>query len=257
MDAIAQVTQLLQDAKSALFVTGAGISADSGLPTYRGIGGLYTNGLTEDGIPYEQALSGTMLQRDPELCWRTIGAVEAACRGARHNKGHEVIASLEKRLERVVVLTQNVDGFHRDAGSSDVIEVHGSLRQLKCTTCRWTRSEPDYATLEIPPSCPECGRLVRPDVVLFGEMLPIGPMKRLNALLPHTFDVVVIIGTTAVFPYIAWPVVAARRSGVPTVEINPGTSEVSHLVDHRLSMGAADALEKVWSGLVGRGTPRP
>lgn len=251
---IADVAGVLGRARRALFITGAGISADSGLPTYRGIGGLYADGLTEDGIPYEEALSGPMLARNPELTWRTMGAIEAACRGARFNRGHAVIAALEERLDEVVVLTQNVDGFHRDAGSTDVIEVHGTLRRLKCTTCSWTRAEPDYSGLAIPPTCPECGRLVRPDVVLFGEMLPVEAMRRLERLRPWRFDAVVIIGTTAVFPYIAWPVIEAGRHGVATVEINPGRSEVSGQVDHRLELGAAEALDALWALLPSRGT---
>ncbi len=255
MTSVDDIAALLGAARSALFVTGAGISADSGLPTYRGIGGLYASGLTEDGVPYEEALSGAMLRRDPARCWRTLAEVERACRGARPNRAHQVVAAFESRMERVVVLTQNVDGFHLDAGSTDVIEAHGTLRRLRCTRCPWTRDDPDHATLDaLPPRCPACGAVARPDVVLFGEMLPEAVQRRLARLSAAAFDAVVVVGTTAVFPYIQWPVVEARRAGVPTVEINPGRSEVSHLATHRLPLGAAEALDAVWARLPRRGT---
>lgn len=232
----------LAEARRALFVTGAGLSADSGLPTYRGVGGLYDGGATEDGVPIEVALSGPMFRRDPALSWKYIAQIEAACRGARPNRGHEVLAQLQDRLD-AVVLTQNVDGFHTEAGSRQVIEIHGNLRRLKCTRCTWSERVADYRGLQIPPACPRCERLVRPDVVLFGEMLPHAEVAALQTALLRGFDLVCSIGTTSAFPYIAEPVVAAARAGLPSIEINPGESEVSHLVTHRLSMGAAEALE--------------
>jgi NAD-dependent deacetylase len=229
-----------------LFITGAGMSADSGLPTYRGIGGLYDRELTEEGVSIEVALSGQMMRARPELCWKYIAQIEAACRGARPNRGHEVIAALEERRGGSCVLTQNVDGFHRAAGSRNVIDIHGDVHTLICTACDWRDRVADYAALAIPPRCPSCDRLVRPEVVLFGEMLPGGAVAALERELATGFDLVMTIGTTSVFPYIAMPVIAAARSGVPTVEINPGDSEVSDLVDVRFRAGAARVLDQLW-----------
>lgn len=229
-----------------LFITGAGISAESGLPTYRGIGGLYNRERVEEGIPIEEALSGPMMQRDPALCWKYIAQIEAACRGACHNRAHEIIAEIEAVVEHVCVLTQNVDGFHRAAGSNNVIEIHGDVHDLICTRCSWQDRVPDYVTLEFPPACPDCGAVVRPAVVLFGEMLPMARLARLRAELAGGFDLVVSIGTTSVFPYIAGPVVEAARAGIPTVEINPGTTEVSDVVAVKIAAGAKDTLEAVW-----------
>ena len=107
----------LTSAQSVLFVTGAGISADSGLPTYRGIGGLYEGKGTHDGITIEEALSGAMLRQDPELTWRYLHEIERACRGAAPNRAHDVLALFEKRFARTWVLTQNVDGLHRRAAN--------------------------------------------------------------------------------------------------------------------------------------------
>ena len=240
---IEEIVRRLGDCSSLLFVTGAGISADSGLPTYRGIGGLYEQESTEDGIPIEAALSGAMFQRDPALTWKYIHQIESACREAGPNRAHHVIVELERRFDRVWTLTQNVDGLHHAAGSQRVIDIHGDVHRLVCTRCGHRWRVVNYAGLEIPPSCTECDSLVRPEVVLFGEMLPLDRVQLLQAELMRGFDAVFTIGTTSVFPYIAEPVIDARRRGRLTVEVNPGASEVSHIVDFRLRMGAADVMD--------------
>ncbi|MFZ1866136.1 MAG: NAD-dependent deacylase [Polyangiales bacterium] len=244
-----EIARRLQQSRSILFVTGAGVSADSGLPTYRGIGGLYEQAHTEEGIPIEVALSGAMFRRDPSLTWRYIHQIERACRGAGPNRAHRAIAELEGRFERVWTLTQNVDGLHHAAGSHRVIDIHGDVHCLICTRCSHRWRVASYAGLDIPPSCPECDSLVRPEVVLFGEMLPLDRAQLLQEELTRGFDVVFSIGTTSVFPYIAEPVIDARRRGALTVEINPGASEVSHLVDYRLRAGAAEAMEAIVQAL--------
>jgi len=252
-DSIDRVVDLLADSRSLLFITGAGISADSGLPTYRGIGGLYDADTTEEGIPIEQILSGPMLQTRPELTWKYLAEIGRAAFGARFNRGHEVIAEMESHFERVWTLTQNVDGFHRQAGSTSVIDIHGDMHDLYCTTCGFRWSVAGFSDLAFPPRCPQCEAIVRPDVVLFGELLPAEKVERLYGELSTGFDMVFSVGTTSVFPYIAEPVVDARRRGVPTVEINPGRSEVSHLVDVKLPLGAAAALDAIWRRYQDRG----
>jgi len=248
-EGVEAAVRILGRATSVLFITGAGMSADSGLPTYRGVGGLYDGGALEEGLPIEMLLSGSTFARRPDLTWKYLGAIERACRGARPNRGHEILALLEKRLPRAVVLTQNVDGFHRRAGSTEVIEIHGNLHDLRCTSCRWRDRVADYEGVTLPPACPACGRVVRPAVVLFGEMLPDEAVRRLEKELARGFDAVFSIGTTSVFPYISAPISIARSSGKGTVEINPGETEVSDLVDVRIRAGAKDALEAIWTGL--------
>ncbi len=240
-----EVADLLRGARSVLFVTGAGVSADSGLPTYRGIGGLYEDQDTEEGIPIEVALSGAMFARRPEVSWRHIAAIERACRGAKPSAGHLAMAEVERRIERTWVLTQNVDGLHRDAGSNNVIEIHGTVRRLSCTACPSERTVTDYAGLGVPPRCGACSSVERPDVVLFGEMLPEAAVEVYARELERGFDLVFSVGTTSVFPYIAQPVVEARRRGRAAVEINPGESEVSGLVSHRVRERAADVLPEI------------
>lgn len=251
--AVEAAARILAGARSVLFVTGAGISADSGLPTYRGVGGLYEEEATEEGLPIEVLLSGPTFARRPATTWKYLGAIERACRGARPNRAHEVIAALERERPRVVVLTQNVDGLHRAAGSREVIEIHGDVHELRCTRCRWEAHVPSYEGLDLPPLCPACGGLVRPAVVLFGEMLPLDAVARLEEELRRGFDAVFSVGTTSVFPYIAAPVRMARAWGAGSVEVNPCETEVSGAVDVRLRCGAAAAMEAVFAALQQKG----
>jgi NAD-dependent deacetylase len=194
-------------------------------------------------VPIEVALSGQMLEANPALTWKYLGQIEAACRGAKHNRAHEILASWEQRFASFAVLTQNVDGFHQAAGARNVIAIHGDLHDLSCTRCAALRRVENYEGLPLPPLCPRCGGPERPRVVLFGEMLPTPELLRLREVLERGLDVVLSIGTTSVFPYIAEPVFAARRSGGVSIEINPGDTEVSHAVDVRLKTGALAALE--------------
>lgn len=250
---LARATELFAAAQSVLFVTGAGLSADSGLPTYRGVGGLYDDSeVAEDGLPIEVCLSGPMFQKDPSLTWRHIRRIEEACRGVQPNAGHRRIAELEGKRERVWVLTQNVDGLHHAAGSQKVIEIHGDTRVLRCTACEWRDRVEDYAGLDPGlPRCPECAAVIRPDVVLFGELLPPRAVDTLGEQLERGFDLVVSVGTSALFPYIAGPSYQAKRAGKPTIDINPGQSEVSSLVDVHVKAGAAEALDRIIGALVG------
>lgn len=254
-DLVEGVAQLLAQAKSALFITGAGISADSGLPTYRGVGGLYDKRDAEHGLPIETLLSGEMMARRPEVVWKYIHEVELACRTAQPNRGHEILALLEERIPRVVVFTQNVDGFHRAAGSKNVIAIHGDVHDLRCTRCEWRKTVPDYATLTFPPKCPRCASVVRPDVVLFGEPLPEAPFQRFEEEVARGFDVVFSIGTSALFPYVARPVLLAKSEGKPTVEINPARTDLSDVVDFRIVSGARHALRAIWIAL--KNKPKP
>ncbi len=247
-DAVDRVAARLRGASRVLVITGAGMSVDSGLPTYRGVGGLYDGIVTEDGLAIEDVLSGAMMSRDPALCWKYIMEVEAACRGAIPNVGHRRIAQLEERAE-VWVLTQNVDGLHRAAGSSRIIDIHGDVRELLCTACDHRRTVDTYEGLECPPRCPACRSVLRPDVVLFGEMLPARKLAQLEAQRVTGFDVVLSVGTSSLFPYIAQPVIVGRRQGALTVEINPGDTAVSDIVDEKIARSASDALDALWRAL--------
>lgn len=246
---IREVAALVEKARRILFITGAGISADSGLPTYRGIGGLYNNPLTEDNMSIETALSGHTLAMKPHITWKYLLQVESACRGAGHNLAHSVISEIERVKPETWVLTQNIDGFHRAAGSRQLIEIHGNVTKLHCTSCHFSETVPDYSGLSVPPICPRCYGLMRPSVVLFGERLPAVAVDVLQTQMSLGFDLVFSIGTTSVFPYIAQPVLDARYWGAKTVEINPGITEVTPYVDYKIALGAAQALGALWYAL--------
>ncbi len=245
-NAIERVVELLKKSKSVFFVTGAGISADSGLPTYRGIGGLYNESVTEDGIPIETALAGETLKSHPEITWKYLSRIEEKCRGALCNNAHRIIAEMEKIFDRVCVLTQNIDGFHHQAGSKNVIDIHGDYHNLFCTRCGWQITVNDYSGIDIPPLCPKCKNIVRPKVVFFGERLDDDKTALLTRELERGFDIYFSIGTTSVFPYISQPMYLASHLGRPTVEINPDETEISDIVDIKLSTGAVSAMESIW-----------
>jgi len=241
----ARIAARLDGKRRLLFITGAGLSAESGLPTYRGIGGLYANSDTEHGVPIEVALSGPMFRKKPELTWHHIAHIEQAVRGSQPSAAHALIARLEQRHD-VVVLTQNVDGLHRAAGSTRIIDIHGDCRELTCTRCSYRESPRDYAGLALPPRCPECNAIVRPDVVLFEEALPQNKLTQLAYELERGFDAVFSVGTSSLFPYIAAPVAEAAHMGTLSVEINPEDTPVSHLVDIKLACGAGRALTAIF-----------
>jgi NAD-dependent deacetylase len=161
---------------------------------------------------------------------------------------------MERHFSSVWTLTQNVDGFHRRAGSENVLEIHGDLHRLTCThsRCLWRREIETYNDLDDLPRCPECNAVVRPDVVLFGEMLPQKTLASLRIEREKGFDAVFSVGTSSLFEYIIEPIQRARESGIPTVEINPGETEVSELVDIRIKAGAAEALDAIWSSYLAR-----
>jgi NAD-dependent deacetylase len=244
---IDRIVEHLGRARSILFITGAGMSADSGLPTYRGVGGLYECDETEEGLPIEEMLSGAMFRQRPEWTWKYLREIEHACRGATFNRGHAVITEMERHFPRVWTLTQNVDGFHRASGSQNVIAIHGDLHALRCTECPRRETVNDYQHLSAVPQCGDCSAMMRPDVVLFGEMLPSEGIGELKGQLREGFDIVFSVGTSSVFPYISFPVELAVQRDKPSVEINPGTTRVSALVRYRLALGAAVALDAIWS----------
>ena len=234
-----EVGALLRACRAPFFVTGAGISVDSGLPTYRGTGGLYTDADTEEGIPIEEALSGRMLHTRPEISWKHLWVLGQALQGKSPNRGHEILAEIEATKRGAWVLTQNVDGFHREAGSQQLIEIHGRRDQLHCMSCGAGASlsalvQAGRARPPEIPRCEACDGVLRPGVVLFGEMLPPDALDRMERALASGIDMVMSIGTSSGFPYIQAPMLLARQHGVPAVEINADDTPVSSIATHRI-----------------------
>lgn len=239
-----EIAAIMTKSKNLLFITGAGISAESGLPTYRGIGGLYNDEYPEEGISIEDIMSGYMLQARPELTWKYLLQIESSCRKASYNKAHKIIAEWQDHFS-TMIFTQNIDNFHHLAGSRNVVEIHGNFTKLYCMneSCSFTKIVESYEHLSIPPYCPKCGAVIRPDVVLFGESLSKSKIKKLESFMSNNLDMIFSIGTTSVFPYISYPVAWAYERQIPSVEINPDITAISNLVQFKINSSAGDALE--------------
>lgn len=249
LDAIAD---FLSPELKLLVVTGAGISADSGLPTYRGVGGLYNTGETEQGLTIEQLLSGATFRQHPELTWKYLAQIGKACCKATPNRSHEILVEMETHFEDFCILTQNIDGFHRLAGSQNLIEIHGNLNALRCEACHHQKRVNSFDEISIPPVCEKCNQALRPDVVLFDEMLQTSAVEHLTQQWQKGFDCVFSIGTTSVFPYIAEPVLHCYQTGKLAIEINPSGSEVSQFCTYCLPLSATVALDAIWKRYLSR-----
>jgi NAD-dependent deacetylase len=244
-EAVDAVAALLSQARSALFITGPGLSADSGLVQYRGLPGLARKN-ANDGRLIESALSIETLARKPKLTWRYLREMDHEVTAARPNRGHDVLVALERALPRTAIMTINVDRLHQRAGSRNVIEMHGALHDLLCSHCEISTRHDGFAQLAIPPVCAICGTALRPDMPLFGEALPADPFTRLQAELDLGFDLVLAAGLSTLFPYLARPLLLAKQDGIPTVEIATGSSELSDVVDFAFKGSPMKILTLIW-----------
>jgi len=240
-----QVAGFLRDAGRVLFITGAGVSAESGVPTFRGATAAFADGLTEERIPFEEVLSGSTFLTNPKLSWKYFFRLEHGLRGKEPNAAHRAIAALQGSGRGVWVATQNIDGLHQAAGSKNVIELHGNLRRVICTQCDYQLYHETFEGMPELPLCAECGGILRPDAVLYEEMLPEEALEQLELEQEKGLDLVFSVGTTSQFHYVTNPVLTAARHGIPTVEINPEETPISGLVDFRLAARAGAALQQL------------
>jgi NAD-dependent deacetylase len=211
--ALARAADGLRRAGRVAVLTGAGVSAESGVPTFRGGGGLW------EGHRVEDVATPHAFRRDPTLVWRFYHARRAALRAVRPNPGHHALVALEERWgDRFTLVTQNVDGLHRAAGSRRVLELHGALARVRCTGCGGVEDRGGEALPELP-RCGACGELLRPDVVWFGEMLPEG-VWRAAVEAVAACECFLVVGTSAVVYPAAGLIDAARSVGACVVEVN-------------------------------------
>lgn len=198
--------------------TGAGISAESGIPTFRDAGGLW------EGRRPEDVATPAAFARDPESVWRFYLERRKTAISAAPNKGHHAIAEWQKEFLNVSVITQNIDGLHARAGSTKVLEIHGSLWRRKCCDCAFV--EEDAATeMEELPHC-ACGGLLRPDIVWFGESLPEAMIDEAFAIVRRVKCLVVVGTSNLVYPAAALPM-AALAAGAAVIEVNPVRTTLS------------------------------
>ncbi len=226
------VSGQIRDAKKIVFVTGAGISQESGIPTFRGKDGYW-----KKYDPMQLATIDAFYQ-NPKLVWEWYEDRRKNILAAQPNKGHVAISDLAKYMD-VVVLTQNIDGLHQRAGSKQVFELHGSIIRIKCTVCDFKDDIMDSFD-ELPPKC-KCGEILRPDVVWFGEALPQDIWH--NAINhAKNCDVMIIAGTSlAVSPANTLPIFA-KQNGATLIEINPEQTNMSEDMDLSLRETSVNAL---------------
>jgi NAD-dependent deacetylase len=241
---IQRAAQILARTHSLVVFTGAGMSKESGIATFRE---------AQDGLwaRYDPEQLATLegFTSNPRLVWEWYQYRFGLLDRVTPNAGHRVIAHLERLLPRVVVITQNIDDLHRTAGSSDVIELHGNWRTYKCVNGHAGFSREDFAAqTDIPPRCPRCEALLRPDVVWFGEMLPRAAMDRAWAE-AVSCDAMLVVGTSGLVQPAASLPQRAQRAGSPIIEVNPVPSAITCLASIFLQGPAGEVLPSVVEAL--------
>lgn len=226
-----QLIEALHTANHVAVLTGAGVSAESGVPTFREA----QTGLWAQYDPQELA-TPQAFRRNPKLVWEWYTWRRELVAKAEPNPGHFALAQLERSVPQFTLITQNVDGLHERAGSQNIIELHGNIMRTKCfDNGRLVQSWPETNT--IPPPCPHCGGMLRPDVVWFGESLPYTALETAVAS-AQSCDVFLSIGTSSLVQPAASLPIEAIQAGVLTVEINPQTTPLTSHV-HIALTGAA------------------
>ena len=230
--------KLIETLRSAQFVvvlTGAGVSAESNIPTFRDA----QTGLWAKYSPEELA-TPQAFRRNPKLVWEWYAWRRELVNQAKPNPGHLALAALEQRVLKFTLITQNVDGLHQRAGSRNIIELHGNLHRTICFKERRVVEDwPDPN--EVPPRCPHCGSLLRPDVVWFGETLPAKALQAAFAAAQEC-DVLLSVGTSGLVQPAASIPFTARQAGATTVEINPDTTPLTPYVTYAIHGPAGEIL---------------
>ena len=226
------VRQKLSTARSVTVLTGAGISADSGVPTFRGADGLWRHYRAED-LATPEAFA-----RDPRLVWEWYNWRRELIATKRPNPAHATVAEMERRFKQFWLITQNVDGLHRDAGSQQLSEIHGNIWMVRCTQCRDITENRDVP-IAILPLCRSCGGLLRPHIVWFGESLAEADIEKSTAALQSS-EICLIVGTSGVVYPAAGFGAIAKQAGAFIVEINLDSTPHSSLADATLQGRARD-----------------
>ena len=223
-----------------LIITGAGVSAESGIPTFRGKDGYWRN-LDPIKLATPEAFA-----RDPELVWQWYGERRHRIRDAQPNAAHKAIANLAQCAHEFLLVTQNVDDLHERAGlaKGEMVQIHGDIFVTKCSRCDFEHEQEQERNGV--PRCTKCGVLMRPGVVWFGEPLPSGEIERVEKYLQRDpCGVVIVVGTTATFGYIIdWALRASRRGG-ELIEVNPEETPLSRFATRLVRKPAAIALPRL------------
>jgi NAD-dependent deacetylase len=226
-------------------LTGAGVSAESGLPTFRGPGGIW------EGERAEELATPGAFARDPVKVWRFYEWRREKVREARPNEGHVALARLEEVLPRMTLVTQNVDGLHRAAGSRRPVELHGNIMRDRCSGCSTVTPAASGPFASLPPRCPLCGALLRPDVVWFGEMLPPEAWQAAEKAAEES-AVFLVVGTSSVVAPASSLGLLAARAGAHLFEINPEATPIAPLAEGVFRTSASEVLAALAKALGAR-----
>jgi NAD-dependent deacetylase len=240
---IRQAAKDLSSAKNVTALTGAGISVESGIPPFRGKGGLW-----ERFDPMEFAHIDALM-RDPAKVWRVlVKEMKEVVDRAEPNDGHKGLAKLEVLNKLKTIVTQNIDGLHQAAGNTDVIEYHGTFAWQRCMDCSQRYETRKVDISEIPPRC-ECGGILRPDAVFFGEIIPDDAMRRSQQAAADC-DLMLVVGTSAVIHPAAMIPVVAKNNGAKIVEINPERTPLTdNISDYLIVGGAGEVLNRILAAM--------
>lgn len=234
---IPDVRNRIAKARSVTVLTGAGISADSGVPTFRGPGGLWKN------FRPEELASPDAFARDPQLVWEWYNWRRGLIAGTQPNAAHHALVRLEQRIEHFWLITQNVDGLHASAGSSHLSEIHGNIWKVRCTQCHHISVNRDLPLI-FPPTCASCSGLLRPHIVWFGESLAPEDLERSDQAL-RTCEILLIIGTSGiVYPAASFAPIA-KDGGALVVELNLEPMPHSPFVDVSFQGRAKDLVPQL------------
>ncbi|HQU82290.1 MAG TPA: NAD-dependent deacylase [Pyrinomonadaceae bacterium] len=232
-----KLIQIIKNAKRVCVLTGAGISAESGVPTFRG----GENAAVWKGMPFDQISSARMVRENVEEVWEWFDYRRGVLQNCQPNAAHFALADWEKKFEDFTLVTQNIDGLHARAGSSNVLELHGNINCSYCTKCEKRFQMNAVEVPHKPENCDECGARVRPDVVLFGEMLPYEIFNEAQ-FAAKMCDLFFIIGTSAlVYPAAGLADYAKSRNAV-LVEINPEETPMTDVCDFQIREKAGEFL---------------
>jgi NAD-dependent deacetylase len=241
---ITKVKAVLENARRVFVLTGAGVSAESGVPTFRGGGGASV----WRGMPFEELSSARMVKENLPLVWEWFDYRRDLVGKCEPNAAHLAIAELQQsgKFEEFALVTQNIDRLHAKTGSTGIIELHGNLWRARCLSCD-KRSEISEALVEErPPRCAECGAAMRPDVVLFGEFLPEGAFEKALDY-AKTCDICLVVGTSALVYPAAFLPEAAQAAGAFLVEVNPEETSFTNRCDVSLRGRAGEILPQLLS----------
>jgi len=232
-----ELRRRFRQAARILVMTGAGVSAESGVPTFRGGG----NTAVWKGLPFEIISSAGMLERNLPAVWEWFNYRRGLLESLRPNPAHEAIARWQTLFADFTLVTQNIDGLHQKAGSRNVIELHGNIWRARCLDCAVRHDLRELKFDKSAPVCFDCGGSLRPDVVLFGEMLPAGAFEA-AAMKAEDCELCFVVGTSAVvYPAASVPEIA-RAAGAYVVEVNPEVTPLSELCDEVLTGKAGEIL---------------